>query len=377
MLNMSQSPFVKCMDCSFITTTQGYLGIHRSKMHNIEVPDHIKIVSIVRPFPEVKPYYCCLCNNIIGSFPNFKRHFQNIHKGISLNVSAICLICDRSFPKSSGAGVHVQWKHIIGKDDSYPASPSPAMSYVDLEDPANNTTIAPSGRSCRLRNKSPLTTPLSMSRRLSRRVFSSTSTIENNHTNSTTSTPLQPITPISHTSSPSYPNPVLLDLDLEDDLDTSLPPRPIASIPNHHHQVLLEPVVALIDCTAGNRIALTSTQINPSNPIHQLSPESMVALNGRTNGDGDVLPNQTSNPTVTFPPSLNPDALDFEPTQPSSLPHPPDTNPPAANTPPHPDQFTVPSSSDSQSLNASKDTSNDETSQFNKKWSSTFAANSS
>ncbi len=180
------------------------------------------------------------------------------------------------------------------------------MSYVDLEDPANNTTIASSGRSCRLRNQSPLTTPLSMSRCLSRRVFSSTSTSENNQTNSTTSTPLQPITPISHTSSPSYPNPVLLDLDLEDDLDTSLPPRPITSIPNPHHQVLLEPVVALIDCTAGNRIALTSTQINPSNPIHQLSPEPMVALNGCTNVDGDILPNQTSNPTRTFPPLTPP-----------------------------------------------------------------------
>ncbi len=84
----------------------------------------------------------------------------------------------------------------------------------------------------------------------------------------------------------------------------------------------------------------------------------------------------SSTPVITSQ-SLNPDALDFEPTQPSSLPHPPDINPPAANTPPHPDQFTVPTSSDSQSLNASKDTSNDETSQFNKKWSSTFAANSS
>ncbi len=101
---------------------------------------------------------------------------------------------------------------------------------------------------------------------------------------------------------------------MEDELDTSLPPRPNSkSIPNPKHQILLEPVVALINCTAGNRIGLHSTPMNPSNPIHQLSPEPMVALNGRTNGDGNVVPNQTSNPTTSFPP--------FPPTSPPTQHH--------------------------------------------------------
>ncbi len=49
-----QSPFVQCMDCSFITTSQGHLGIHKAKMHHVEVPDHIKSVNIVRLFPDEK-----------------------------------------------------------------------------------------------------------------------------------------------------------------------------------------------------------------------------------------------------------------------------------------------------------------------------------
>ena len=147
---MSQSPFVKCPDCSFITSTQGHLGIHRSKMHKCATPRDVKSVNIIRLFPEGKPHYCCLCDNIIASFPNFKRHFATSHKGISLIVSAKCVICDREFSKPSGAGVHIKRVHQIGKHQSYPHSPSPVMSYVNTT--VNIPTTTPSARSRSLRS---------------------------------------------------------------------------------------------------------------------------------------------------------------------------------------------------------------------------------
>ena len=173
----SQSPFVKCTDCSFITTTQGHLGIHRSKMHHAVVPDHIKSVNIVRLFPEGKSYYCCLCDNIIGSFPNFKRHYSNKHEGISLNISAKCTLCNRTFADNRGAGVHLQRTHHIGKNDPYPLTPTPVMSYVDLEISANNTSITPSRRSRRSRASLLREASLSMSCNLSSPVQSSNSSL--------------------------------------------------------------------------------------------------------------------------------------------------------------------------------------------------------
>ena len=91
-VNNTQSPFVQCMDCSFITTSQGHLGIHKAKMHRVDVPENIKSVNIVRLFPDGKSYHCCLCNSIIASFANFKCHFQDLHKGISLNIAAKSLL---------------------------------------------------------------------------------------------------------------------------------------------------------------------------------------------------------------------------------------------------------------------------------------------
>ena len=154
---MSQSPFVQCPDCNFISSSQGHLGIHRSKMHKCSVPENIKSVNIVRLFPEGKPYYCCLCHNTIASFPNFKRHFSTSHKGITLNVSAKCIICDREFSKPTGAGVHIQRAHKIGKNNPYPLSPSPVRSYVDYP----STPMAPSLRSRRSRRISLVNSPLS------------------------------------------------------------------------------------------------------------------------------------------------------------------------------------------------------------------------
>ena len=113
--NNTQYPFVQCFDCSFITTSQGHLGIHKAKIHRVDIPENIKSVTIVRLFPDGKSYHRCLCNSIIASFANFKRHFQDLHKGISLNISAKCTICDRSFSHCHGAGVHccnIHKKHL-------------------------------------------------------------------------------------------------------------------------------------------------------------------------------------------------------------------------------------------------------------------------
>ena len=160
---MSQSPLVQCPvpDCSFISSSQGHLGIHRSKMHKCSVPENIKSVNIVRLFTEEKSYYCCLCNNIIMSFPNFKRHFSTSHKGVTLNVSAKCVVCDREFPSSTGAGVHIKRTHKIGKEQLYPLSPSPVMSFIDYTLSQNNSTLVSSLRPRRSSRISLVNSPLS------------------------------------------------------------------------------------------------------------------------------------------------------------------------------------------------------------------------
>ena len=112
-------------------------------MHRTEVPDHIKSMNIVRHFPDGKSYQCCLSNSVIASFANFKRHFQDLHKGISLNISAKCILCDCLSSHCRDAGVHLQCTHKIGKDTVSSLSHTPVMSYVDLEYPMNNSTSVP------------------------------------------------------------------------------------------------------------------------------------------------------------------------------------------------------------------------------------------
>lgn len=130
-------------------------------MHKCFVPDNITSVNIVRLFPEGKSHYCCLCNNIIASFPNFKRHFSTTHKGVTLNVSAKCVICDREFPSSNGAGVHIKRTHNIGKHQPYPLSPSPVMSFIDYTLSQNNSTVVSSLRPRRSSRISLVNSPLS------------------------------------------------------------------------------------------------------------------------------------------------------------------------------------------------------------------------
>ena len=228
---MSQPSFVKCPDCDRICASQGNLGLHRSKMHKPKVPGNIKSVNIVRLFPEGKSHYCCLCNTIIGSFPNFKRHFSTAHKGISLNISAKCVICEREFEKSSGAGVHVKRSHNIGKDAKYPLSPSPVMSFIDMSSSPNNSCA----RSRRSRTVSLVNSPLS----------GISCTADANNANVIISRPILQVspptgsildniprtTPRSHASGNPHgiPPPLLLDLDPDEDDDevlSSSPPRP-------------------------------------------------------------------------------------------------------------------------------------------------------
>ncbi len=315
-----------CNDCSFISESQGGLGVHCVKKHKVETPDDVKSVSVICEFPKGKSFYCCICNTIIKSWPNFKRHYKNIHPGVDLFVSAVCTWCNRQFKELKGAGVHMNLEHHISSSSVVPPnSPSPIMSTIDFvdsqppSDDAKTHQVSPvvyvpniidntrcSHRSTRSNAQNNHNTPTSTS---------------NNHTDLSVNIPppLPPITPVSRNpnsspcddspsplraSSPSYPEPMISNLVIEDESDTSSPPRPNAnSIPNPHRQVFLEPVVALIDCTAGNRnvpninLAGDVTLPHSSHPTLQLTPEPTVTLSGCTDADGHVVPNISYNPT--------------------------------------------------------------------------------
>ena len=104
----------ECPHCDFTTSSQSGVGIHCIKSHPID-DSLIELVSVVRQFPEGKKFSCCLCGNIIGSFPSFKRHFANVHKNVSLVSSGHCSICNKDFPTAQGVGVHCKREHNISK----------------------------------------------------------------------------------------------------------------------------------------------------------------------------------------------------------------------------------------------------------------------
>ena len=304
-----QQGFIKCPDCDFISLSQGGLGVHRSKLHKIIIPDDVKSLYVERIFPEGKSVYCCLCDVTIGSIQNFRRHMKNKHESIKLFESAKCSICGQKFPKGRGAGVHLQRNHKIGSKNSYPHSPTPVMSFT-------NRDISNTPRS---------------SRRLSRRsnLLSSTFSHDPCHVHNSSvysSTNPNVVTfdnvPVQHQSSPINPNqslnpsdpiphpllpipkvpiniipqPILLDLDPDEDPDedsldsTQSPPRP--TIANPHDTSFLpqspEPLVALRDCTDAIRDIPFQSPVPPPERISsQLPPNPLVP-------EDNLFPNTTS-----------------------------------------------------------------------------------
>jgi hypothetical protein len=127
----SPKDFIKCPDCSFISFSQGGLGVHRSKLHNISIPDNVDCLYVERIFPEGKSIYCCLCDTTIGFIANFRRHIKSKHKSVKLIESAKCDLCKKSFSAGRGAGVHLKRAHSIGSNTPYHHSPTPVISRVD------------------------------------------------------------------------------------------------------------------------------------------------------------------------------------------------------------------------------------------------------
>ncbi|CAB4040101.1 Hypothetical predicted protein, partial [Paramuricea clavata] len=229
--------------------------------------------------------------------------------------------------------------HQIGKDDSYPLSPTPVMSYIDLEVSGNNNTITPSRRSCRSRVKLLAEVSLSMSCNVSSPMSCPSSPIINdtnqdvcscdppstqspNVISQSTNPPSPCVTTrvtcaSSRVHSSKLPPSVLTNLDPDDDIIIPYPPRPNPNhTPNHYHQPSLEPVVAPSGCTAGNsgtplasptphHPTSNSPELSLPTSTHQSSSEPTVALSGCTTGDGDVVPNQSSN-SPTFDPDNPP-----------------------------------------------------------------------
>ena len=251
-------------------------------------------MNIVQLFPEGKSYYCCLCNNIIASFPNFKRHFSTTHKGVPLNISAKCSICNHEFPKSSGAGVHVKRAHKIGKDDPYPLSPSPVMSFVNYTLPQNNSTKASSTQSHRSRRVSLTHSPLSGITSCPSQWPWSTSqddvSLDTQHVNPPLSRCLIQISPRQTSpgstsplpqslfieSCSDTPVPVLSDIDLNEDNDPfPSPPRPRYSCSPDRVSVP-ESLVALAGCTDLNANADPFCPNGQSFPI--TTPHHLLSL---------------------------------------------------------------------------------------------------
>lgn len=140
----TNSQQIKCQDCEFMASNQGGLSVHRSKLHKTYMSEQYSSVSVVRLYPEGKQFYCCICNSIVGSFPNFHRHFKNLHPSININATAECVICGKSFETARGAGVHCRREHLVGTKVKYPHSPSPIISSIDFLD-----SQPPSGRKTR------------------------------------------------------------------------------------------------------------------------------------------------------------------------------------------------------------------------------------
>ena len=335
--DQSNCDFIQCPDCKFISTSQGGLGVHRAKMHNVIVPDSITIINVVREYPEGKSFYCCLCDVTIGSFPNFKRHYSNIHKEISINMSAKCTLCQKNFKSAQAAGVHCKGTHKIGSKAPFPLSPTPIMSQISVDDEVN-LSIPLHRRSRRLSANQSCSVPVPHPNNNPMIINQSISSLP----------PTSQFSPTiaSSPSSTRCPQPSLINLDNDEDPSPSTPPRPSSPL-NHSplphqtpqslsspnstlygvnnlsntnpnitsfHQPTTESGVAFIGCTANsshvppvgdaekddsmvNGSRLSNIPSSNHNPNHPPNPEPSVVFNDCTDGNGDSSPslNNTSN----------------------------------------------------------------------------------
>ena len=124
-----------------------------------------------------------------------------------------------------GAGVHVRRAHQIGKDDPYPLSPSPVMSFVDYTLSQNDSTISSSMRSCRSRRVSLTHSPLSGITTCPSQCASSVShedvLLDRQHIKPSISRSLIQISP--HQSAPGITSPLPRPLFIESCSDTPVP----------------------------------------------------------------------------------------------------------------------------------------------------------
>ena len=249
-----QQGFIKCPDCDFISLSQGGLGVHRSKLHKIIIPDDVKSLYVERIFPERKSVYCCLCDVTIGSIQNFRRHIKNKHERIKLFESAKCSICGQKFPKGRGAGVHLQRNHKIGSKNSYPQSPTPVMSFT-------NRDISNTPRS---------------SRRLSRRSNLLPSTFSHDpchvhnssvHSSTNPNVDIPDNVPVQHQSYPINPNQSLNPPDptLNED---STPCDSSTSQPSSNIPRSLNPSAYPFFPTTSSSGYVPQDHVQPSSPVH-------------------------------------------------------------------------------------------------------------
>ena len=345
----SHKDFIKCPDCSFISFSQGGLGVHRSKLHNISKPDNVDCLYVERIFHEGKSIYCCPCYTTIGSIANFRRHIKSKHKSVKLIESAKCDLCKKSFSDGRGTGVHLKRAHSIGSNTPYPHSPTPVISRVDK-------VIDYSLRSIRRIRRSPASLS-SLLPPVSSPSSNCSSIVTNTTPNACPTTPppqspvlnthpkpcyqwtsSQPTTPLSSTQDPIYtnisPQPLICDLDPDDEPYSISPStHPPSPIPTTNHQQSFDQTVALSGCTVVYCDStnpplspnLISIPLHPPSsppdfsfvippPLQPLSPNSQVS-NHNSSGiphtinpvtETEVSFNGATNVDVTVPSNVSP-----------------------------------------------------------------------
>ena len=301
LINMSTDlpAFVKCPDCDFISKSSGGLAVHQSKIHNVVFTQDVKTLYINRLFPEGNAVYCCLCDVIIGTVANFRRHMKTKHKTLKLVESAQCLICGKNFKSGRGAGVHI---HCHSEDiNKFPHSPMPVMTSTTQD---HSMTPRRGGRL-----NSPLLTDVSNS------IFTTN--------NDTVASPYHPSTPQTHRTPPSSspspkslkpsrnnipPSPIMIDLDSDDVPTPPSPPRPsFTPLPrsSSSHPSFSETLVTLSGSTVGDEdeIPTCTCQSKGSNPTQTdvLLSDPEVVLNDYNNGD-DFTISPSSTPTTPLLP---------------------------------------------------------------------------